>query len=265
MNNIVTQRLDLTPKKKARLGKYDQETLDALLAKPIPEEMTPAMEEAVKKYEENMQSPHYKLLNKPNMTPTDKENMQKSIQYLIDKKMDTPENFKKLEAIKYWTNFIEIGGVRFSREKLIPQAQFKSEPNQYDVFESDKEGIFKTNYNGKDEYYFTTDAYIQEAQKQGKTVIEYYHIRSALQELPGEFINKDRYRWANILWNILNMSQSGFVYSDGHWWNEDMFGYLSSAYPFTKSQARAFTFGKDEGRLNDDGRNHARPCLFVVK
>lgn len=52
MNNIVTQRLDLTPKKKARLGKYDQETLDALLAKPIPEEMTPAMEEAVKKYEE---------------------------------------------------------------------------------------------------------------------------------------------------------------------------------------------------------------------
>ena len=54
MNNIISQHLDLSPKKKARRGKYDQEAIDALLAKAekLPEEMTPAMEEAVRKYEE---------------------------------------------------------------------------------------------------------------------------------------------------------------------------------------------------------------------
>lgn len=121
------------------------------------------------------------------MTPTDKENMEKSIKYLVNKKQDTPENLKKLEAIKYGVNFIEIGGVRFSREKLIPQVKFKSEPNRSNVFGSDKKGIFKTNYNGKDEYYLTTDAYIQESKKQGKKAIKDDHMRKALESLPGKF------------------------------------------------------------------------------
>ncbi|HBB04416.1 TPA: hypothetical protein DCZ39_06050 [Patescibacteria group bacterium] len=51
---------------------------------------------------------HENLLNKPNMTPTDKANMEKSIKFLIDKKMDTEENLKKLEAINYGSNYIEI-------------------------------------------------------------------------------------------------------------------------------------------------------------
>jgi hypothetical protein len=33
------------------------------------------------------------LLHKAFMTPLDKENMKKAIKFLIDKKMDTPENF----------------------------------------------------------------------------------------------------------------------------------------------------------------------------
>ena len=49
------------------------------------------------------------LLNKPNMTAKDKANMEKSIKFLIDKKMDTSENIKKLEAIIYYGNYIEIG------------------------------------------------------------------------------------------------------------------------------------------------------------
>jgi hypothetical protein len=43
------------------------------------------------------------------MTAKDKVNMGKSIKFLVDKKMDTSENLKKLEAINYGLNYIEIG------------------------------------------------------------------------------------------------------------------------------------------------------------
>jgi hypothetical protein len=42
------------------------------------------------------------------MTEKDQANMKKSIKYLIDKKMNTEKDFKKLEAINYETNYIEI-------------------------------------------------------------------------------------------------------------------------------------------------------------
>ena len=77
------------------------------------------------------------ILNKPNMTSVDKENIQKSITYLEKTKMDMQRNLKKLDAINYGSNYIEIGGVKFSREKLVPQVEFNKKPNTYHVFESD--------------------------------------------------------------------------------------------------------------------------------
>jgi hypothetical protein len=49
------------------------------------------------------------LLNKPNMTAKDKDGMQKSIDFLVSKEMDTEENLKKLDAINYAQDHIEIG------------------------------------------------------------------------------------------------------------------------------------------------------------
>jgi hypothetical protein len=43
------------------------------------------------------------------MTEKDKINMEKSIKFLVDNGMDSPKNLKKLEAINYGTNYIEIG------------------------------------------------------------------------------------------------------------------------------------------------------------
>jgi hypothetical protein len=100
------------------------------------------------------------------MTEKDKANMEKSIKFLIDKKMNTEENFKKLEAINYGSNYIEIGGVKFSREKFVPEVKFNDKPNSYNVFESNEKGIYKTIYNGNPEYFLTTDQYIQQAEKQ---------------------------------------------------------------------------------------------------
>lgn len=206
------------------------------------------------------------LLNKPNMTSIDKENIQKSITYLEEKGMDTQENLKKLDAINYGSNYIEIGGVKFSREKLVPQVEFNKKPNKYDVFESNNKWVFQTMYNGKEEYHLTTDAYIEESKKQWKKAITDDHIRKGLQALPGEYSDNNRYEWANILWNILNLSMSGYVDSDGGLWIKDIYGYLCSASPVSTNSTRAFKFNEDRGRLcTDYDRDDARPCLFVVE
>lgn len=206
------------------------------------------------------------LLNKPNMTSTDKENMQKSITYLEEKGMDIQKNLKKLDAINYGSNYIEIGGVKFSREKLVPQVKFNKKPNKYDVFESDKKWVFKAMYNGKEEYHLTIDAYIDESKKQWKKAINNDHIRQALQALPGEYADNKRYEWANILWNILNLSISGYVESDGQLWDGGRYGYLCSVSPVDTDGTRAFGFDKGRGRLGDSYiGGDARPCLFVVE
>ena len=205
-------------------------------------------------------------INKPNMTSIDKENIQKSITYLEKNGIDTPENLKKLEAINYGLNYIEIGGVKFSREKLVPQSQFNQNPNQYGVFESDKKWVFKTMYNGKDEYYLTSDAYIDESKKQWRKAITDDHIRKALQALPGEFSQNNRYQWANILWNMLNLSMSGYI-SDGQLCSEQSYGYIYSLSHVKPGDARLFEFDERRGRLmNMEAYGFkAHPCLFVVE
>ena len=223
------------------------------------------------------------LLNKPNMTSTDKENMQKSISYLQKNKMDTEKNLKKLDAINYGSNYIEIGGVKFSREKLVPHVKFNEEKNKYGAFESDKKWLYKSIYNGKEEYYLTADAYIAEAKEQWKKAITNDHIRKVLQALPGKdshdnlyqwekvFSNivrtmfdpdDSKYQWKNILWNILNLSTSGYLNYIGASWHKGDYGYLG-----TSSNMGGFVFGTAKGELLWDNfyRDHAYPCLFVVE
>ncbi len=213
------------------------------------------------------------LMKKPNMLTSDKKNMQKSIEYLIEKKMDTPENFKKLEAINYGNNFIEIGWVRFSREKLIPQGKFKSKIYQdhyrRPILKSNKKGIFKAKYNNQDEYYFSLDAYIEETKNQGKKSIEDNHIRKALEALPGDFVNGDWYYWANILANILNISQSGCVQIDrNNYYGKllDGFGCLGCASKVGTDSMRSFQFLDNGGVLyNKCETDIASPCSFIIE
>jgi hypothetical protein len=72
-----------------------------------------------------------------------------------------------LNNIEYGPDYIEIWGVKFSREKLIPQVKFNENMNENRVFKSDKNWVFKVIYtdNGNEEYYFTEDAYADEVNK----------------------------------------------------------------------------------------------------
>ena len=67
--------------------------------------------------EESKEKIKERLLNKPNMTSRDKKNMASAIdtlEFLWDD-MNTKENFEKLDAVNYGSNYIEIGGVKFSK------------------------------------------------------------------------------------------------------------------------------------------------------
>ena len=259
VRSLIARELSVVKSLKLISKKQKQELIQDLLNyKKVTETKT----EHIKKKESN----HENLLNKPNMTVKDRLNMEKSIIFLIDRKMDSSENLKKLEAINYGSNYIEIAWLKFSREKFVPEVKFNDTPNASGVFESNEKWIYKTIYNGNPEYFLTTDQYIQQAKKQWKTAIEADHMRKALEALPWEFSDNNRYDWGNILWNILDLSMSGYVNSDGKLWNEDRAGYLSSASPVTKDLPRAFKFDEDEGLLNNSySRHNARPCLSLIK
>lgn len=190
------------------------------------------------------------LLNKPNMTAKDKENMEKSIKFLIDKKMDTSENIKKLEAINYASNHIEIWGVKRARENL------KTEPNEKNIF---KHG---------DEVYFTFNA-LKEQNKlladQGMEIPWKANFTKALKALPWEFSESNRYAGANILWNILNLSMSGWCNSDGTLISKGKFGCVWSSSEGSSVRARAFNFDGGKGDLDWTPRYIALAVRPVLK
>ena len=175
------------------------------------------------------------LLNKENMTAKDKENMKKSINFLVDKKMDTSENIKKLEAINYRFDYIEIGWVKRTRENL------KAEPNKKDIF---KHG---------DEVYFKFDTLKEQNKLLAKQWMEIpwkENFVKTLKALPGEYSESNRYAWANIMWNILGLSMSGWCDSDGELSNKGEYGYVWSSSERNSNCAWSFRFNEDEGILN---------------
>lgn len=234
-------------------------------------------------FQEDKEHKYDYLLNKPNMTAIDNENMKKSVDFLIEKNMDTSENLKKLESIRYGSDYREIGWIRFSREKFVPNVKFNDKPNEYGVFKSEKEGIYKALYNWKPEYYLTADAYGEQAKQQWKKTVKDTHIRQALMALPCEFMEDDIwYVWWNILWNILNLSRSGRIPSLSEWpslLDENTCCYLGSDYKMRHSHVRGkmqgglYTYAFMEidhsdlslvGNLTKQSPTNARPCLYIV-
>ena len=88
-------------------------------------------------FNDSKESTKKNLLNKPNMTAKDKEGMQKSIDYLIEKKMDTSENLKKLDAIVYTAESIEVGGVKRARKDIT------AKPNGKNIFQHNNVTYFQ--------------------------------------------------------------------------------------------------------------------------
>lgn len=189
------------------------------------------------------------LLNKPNMTPKDKEWMQKAIDYLVAKKMDTLENLNKLDAIVYMQEYIEIWGVKRTRNdvSIMP--------------------------NGKTIYQYNKVTYCKRIQdmindlwdSQWLEIPLMSSYEASLKALPGNYIYLQTYEWWNILGFIVGMPMNGFCESDGTLQNKDKFGYLWSASAWIFGRSYYYSFWEDNGGMSDWKRSGAFPIRLVLK
>jgi len=192
------------------------------------------------------------LLNKPNMTVKDKEWMQKSIDYLIEKKMDTSENFKKLDAIVYTSESIEIWGVKRARKDITAKSNGKN------IFQHNNVTYFKRSENMIKEQ---NDLLV----KQWMEIPSDSAYEKSMKALPGEYSKTNWYEWWNILALITDMSMDGYCSSDGRLGDEGEYGFRWSASPRGFNSARYFTFYGDKGLLNRTNRYNALPVRPVIK
>lgn len=93
---------------------------------------------------------------------------------------DQANKLEKIDAIKFYETAIEVGGVKFARENM------EAEPNNKDIFQR---------YDGGKEYlnefYFTWDAAVREAQVQGKRIPTKQDFEKAAQACPGDYYADD--------------------------------------------------------------------------
>ena len=218
-------------------------------AAKIQKQKAKEAEEKIEKWEITNEN----LLNKPNMTAKDKEWMQKTIEYLVEKKMDTPENCKKLFAINYAKNCIEIWGVKRARQDIT------AKPNGKTIFQHNSVTYFKRS----EEMIKEQNALLA---KQDMEIPLESSYEKSMQALPGEYSGSDECEWWDILAIILDMSMSGYCGSGGNLCNNGKYGYRWSASPSGNYYARQFRFGGDGGLLfRGDKRDIAHPIRPVLK
>ena len=95
------------------------------------------MPEACKKklFDVVQEQKHEHLFYKPNMTPTDRKNMQTALLVLKRNAIDTPKHMELLENVIYLPDAIQIADIPFARKNR------KVEPNGKNVFQ-DGDDIF---------------------------------------------------------------------------------------------------------------------------
>ena len=193
-----------------------------------------------------------RLLNKPNMTAKDKEWMQKVIDYLVETKMDTLEDFDKLDAIAYTQEYIEIWGVKRARKDI------SAEPDGKNIFQ-----------HGNVTYFKRSEEMIKEQNKilaqQGMEIPLDSDYEKSLKALPGKYsslTNGSHYIWWFILAFITDMSFSDFyaiklynMYSNCRW----------SASSIKENLAIWYYFDHDEGMIRSLYTNFAIPIRPVFK
>lgn len=241
----VKKQEDIVAEQKKLLG--DKEAELATMSEEYGEKFEKKSE---KKESKEITKEH--LLNKPNMTVKDKEWMQKSIDYLVEKKMDTSENLQKLDAIVYTSESIEIWGVKRARKDIT------AKPNGKNIFQHNNVTYFK---RSEDMIKEQNDLLA----KQGMEIPLDSFYEKSMKALPGNYSKSNRYEWWNILALITNMSMDGYCDSDGRLHNKDTYGYRRSASSYDKDPARYFSFNKDKGTLSRNDRGGALPVRPVLK
>lgn len=171
------------------------------------------------------------FLNKPNMTAKDKEWMEKTIEYLIDNQMNTQENFRKLDRIFYAKEYIEIWGVKRTREDVV------AEPNWKNIFQYDDVIYF---LSSRDDISQRNEMLM----KQGMKIPSMEDCKKAIKALPKW--DKEN-QWGNILGSILNMQMNWCKRSGDLWLYKKM-----GIYFVDNTENMNLYYGTTQYQFNDD-------------
>ena len=200
---------------------------------------------------EKKEGSYENVIDKINPTAKDKINMEKSIKFLIDNKMNTEENLKKLEAINYGPNYIEIWWIKRARENL------KAEPNGKDIFQH------------WDEIYFGFHQMVEQMNllnEKWMDLPDKKQFIKTLKALPWERWEHgpDEYVWGNILWIILDLPKSGSQYRN-KLFDQGVSGYIWSTSGPRLGRAWIYEFNEDKGGLAENDMWEEYPIRPILK
>lgn len=149
------------------------------------------------------------LLNKPNMTAEDKENMHFILSFMKLKKesLRTDENLKKLyDNVRYHHNAIEIAGRKWSRSY---RESSKVGPNNREYISDPKDvckpRVFYKRETGLQYFNYTAALAEQEEMKKlGQKLPSADDFEATLQALPGEYVKRKWYGEGRIFHLLFN-------------------------------------------------------------
>jgi len=201
------------------------------------------------------------IFSKPNMTIQDKNWMQKAYNLLLAYQWDTLENLKKLDAIIYSPNYIQIGDVKRARDDV------SLEPNNKTIFH--KEGVTYVKQEKK-----VLDEVNTHIAEQGMEVPSSDNFTFSMENLPGDYKIGWNYRFWALLWLILSMWLNGYVSWKQHWWesgeiiviNKNKGGnYLTMTQWLFGRLFYVYNFFPGNGELYGLSANEAIPIRPILK
>lgn len=199
------------------------------------------------------------LLNKPNMTPEDKKNMQDVINFMKrESELRTDENRAKLyNNIEYTTdNHLKIDKLKRSKSYRKSTKLWPKNPE----YIADKDDRYRPRafYQSKTGLqYFNHEAALKEEKemnKKGMKLPKDTDFEVTLQALPGNYKKETWYKGGNIFHLLFNGADkhTGYCDWDGSLNNETSDSYLWSSSEDNTNDARAFDCDDMTGSLSQE-------------
>jgi len=200
------------------------------------------------------------LIKKDNMTDKDKENIMFVVDILEKEWLLKYRSIKLLmDNISYGVDYIFVWWIEFFREKHLPNIEFDDMPNWYGVFFAKETWIYKTYHNNKLQYYMIRKKYEKYCEYFWAFPLHLRHIEMIRHRLPKK-------SWSdfglNILWYILGLDKSGYIFNNKEWVDNLEKWYLT----LWKNQSFVFNEYWGETQTNkayDSIKEMAFPFLFI--
>lgn len=170
------------------------------------------------------------------------------------------ESMRKISAIEFKNNAINVWWVNFAREnlKVWKNTKLKEWKDYFIGYDE-----WKSHPEFKDEQYFTCDAAMMEAKAQNKKIPTKEDYKRAAQACPGEFVEYDKESWwtavKELCW-LLWLNLSGQMLREA-WQYSNGYGYIRSSSEKYVKMAWFMRFNETKGEV----LLQVKDCIFPVR